>query len=105
LPRRPDGVGILHLDSRRAQRIGRYRLKTADSGYMTRKLVDVAQDVIIREEDCGTNNGIWVQAIYEGEDEVVKLSERLIGRFSCDEIVNPQNPKEVLTPANEEIDE
>jgi len=38
-------------------------LKTADSGYMTRKLVDVAQDVIIREEDCGTSNGIWVQAI------------------------------------------
>ena len=56
-------------------------LKTADSGYMTRKLVDVAQDVIIREEDCGTTNGIWVQAIYEGEDEVVKLSERLIGRY------------------------
>ena len=48
-------------------------LKTADSGYMTRKLVDVAQDVIIRMEDCGTSNGIWVQAIYEGEDEVVKL--------------------------------
>ena len=57
-------------------------LKTADSGYMTRKLVDVAQDVIIREEDCGTANGIWVQAIYEGEDEVVKLSERIVGRHS-----------------------
>src|SRR4030095_15457456 len=54
-------------------------LKTADSGYMTRKLVDVSQDVIIREEDCGTSNGIWVQAIYEGEDEVVKLSDRLVG--------------------------
>jgi DNA-directed RNA polymerase subunit beta' len=80
-------------------------LKTADSGYMTRKLVDVAQDVIIREEDCGTTNGIWVQAIFEGEDEVVKLSERLIGRFSCDDIANPQNPKETLAHANEEIDE
>jgi DNA-directed RNA polymerase subunit beta' len=80
-------------------------LKTADSGYMTRKLVDVAQDVIIREEDCGTTNGIWVQAIYEGEDEVVKLSERLVGRFSCDDIHNPQNPKEILVKANEEIDE
>jgi len=80
-------------------------LKTADSGYMTRKLVDVAQDVIIREEDCGTSNGIWVQAIYEGEDEVVKLSERLVGRFSCDDIPNPQNPKEMLARANEEIDE
>jgi len=80
-------------------------LKTADSGYMTRKLVDVAQDVIIREEDCGTTNGIWVQAIYEGEDEVVKLSERLAGRFACDDHPNPQQPKELLVKANEEIDE
>ena len=68
-------------------------LKTADSGYMTRKLVDVAQDVIIRMEDCGTSNGIWVQAIYEGEDEVVKLSERIIGRLSCDDIVDPPTSK------------
>src|SRR6185503_20007190 len=67
--------------------------------------VDVAQDVIIREEDCGTTNGIYVQAIYEGEDEVVKLSERLVGRHSCDDIRNPQNPKETLVHANEEIDE
>ena len=80
-------------------------LKTADSGYMTRKLVDVAQDVIIRDQDCGTTNGIWVQAIYEGEDEVVKLSERLVGRYSCDDVVDPQNPKELLVKANEEIDE
>jgi DNA-directed RNA polymerase subunit beta' len=80
-------------------------LKTADSGYMTRKLVDVAQDVIIREDDCGTTNGIWVQAIYEGEDKVVKLSDRLIGRFSCDDIPNPLKPKELLAKANEEIDE
>ena len=80
-------------------------LKTADSGYMTRKLVDVAQDVIIREQDCGTTNGIWVQAIYEGEDEVVKLADRLVGRFSSDDIKNPQNPKEYLVRSNEEIDE
>jgi len=80
-------------------------LKTADSGYMTRKLVDVAQDVIIREDDCGTTNGIWVQAIYEGEDKVVKLSDRLVGRFSCDDVPNPQKPKELLVKANEEIDE
>ncbi len=80
-------------------------LKTADSGYMTRKLVDVAQDVIIREQDCGTTNGIWVGAIYEGEDEVVKLADRLVGRYSCDDVKNPQNPKELLVKANEEIDE
>src|SRR5207249_2836395 len=65
-------------------------LKTADSGYLTRKLVDVAQDVIICEEDCGTSNGIWVQAIYEGEDEVVKLGDRLVGRCSCDDIHDPR---------------
>src|SRR5262245_28825762 len=80
-------------------------LKTADSGYMTRKLVDVSQDVIVREDDCGTTNGIWVQAGYEGEDQVVKLSDRLVGRFSCDDISNPINPKEVLVKASEEIDE
>src|SRR5688572_5524510 len=80
-------------------------LKTADSGYMTRKLVDVSQDVIIREEDCGTSNGIWVTAIYEGEDEVVKLSERLVGRFSCDDVVDPRSPKTKIIHANHEIDE
>ncbi|MEW6305137.1 MAG: DNA-directed RNA polymerase subunit beta' [Verrucomicrobiota bacterium] len=80
-------------------------LKTADSGYMTRKLVDVAQDVIIREDDCGTTNGILVQAIYEGEDEVVKLSDRIVGRFSCDDIVDPNDPKTKIVRANEEIDE
>jgi DNA-directed RNA polymerase subunit beta' len=80
-------------------------LKTADSGYMTRKLVDVAQDVIIREDDCGTSNGIWVGAISEGEDEVVKLPERLIGRVACDDIYDPNDPKRILVTANHEINE
>jgi DNA-directed RNA polymerase subunit beta' len=80
-------------------------LKTADSGYMTRKLVDVAQDVIIRDRDCGTTNGIWVQAIYEGEDEVVKLAERLVGRCSSDDVHEPNNPKVILVKAGDEIDE
>jgi DNA-directed RNA polymerase subunit beta' len=80
-------------------------LKTADSGYMTRKLVDVAQDVIVREHDCGTSNGVWVQAIYEGEDEVVKLSERIVGRVCCDDIPDPRNPKSIIVKANEQIDE
>ncbi|MDA1273256.1 MAG: DNA-directed RNA polymerase subunit beta' [Verrucomicrobia bacterium] len=80
-------------------------LKTADSGYMTRKLVDVAQDVIIRERDCGTTNGIWVQAVSEGEDEVVRLSDRIVGRFSCDDIFDPTDPKKKILEANGEIDE
>jgi len=80
-------------------------LKTADSGYMTRKLVDVAQDVIIREEDCGTSNGIWVNAVYEGDDVVVKLADRIVGRCSSDDVSNPSNPKEIFVKATEEIDE
>ncbi len=72
---------------------------------MTRKLVDVSQDVIIQEQDCGTTNGIWVSAVYEGEDEVVKLADRIVGRFACDDMVNPTNPKEFIIHANEEIDE
>src|SRR5207237_1322965 len=64
-------------------------LKTADSGYLTRKLVDAAQDVIINAEDCGTVNGIVVRSIYEGDEEVVDLAQRIIGRVSCETIADP----------------
>ncbi len=64
-------------------------LKTADSGYMTRKLVDVAQDIICRCEDCGTMKGIWVSAIIEGDDEMLSLKDRLLGRFSAQDIRDP----------------
>ncbi|MCF7854432.1 MAG: DNA-directed RNA polymerase subunit beta', partial [Candidatus Pacebacteria bacterium] len=64
-------------------------LKTADSGYLTRKLVDVAQDAICTEEDCHTVNGITVRAIREGDDEMVPLQERIVGRFSVDDIHDP----------------
>ncbi len=63
-------------------------LKTADSGYMTRKLVDVSQDVIITEEDCGTVNGILVKSIYEADEEVVDLATRIYGRVSAEKVVN-----------------
>jgi len=63
-------------------------LKTADSGYMTRKLVDVAQDVIITEQDCGTANGITVKSIYEGDEEAVDLKTRIYGRVSAEKVVN-----------------
>src|ERR1700690_3561191 len=79
-------------------------LKTADSGYMTRKLHDVAQDVIINEDDCGTVNGIWVKSIMEGEDEIVKLTERLVGRVSCEDIKDPVTRKAVVH-AGDVIDE
>jgi len=79
-------------------------LKTADSGYLTRRLVDVAQDVIIMEEDCGTLNGITVKAIHEGEDVVVSLRERILGRTSLEDIVEPVS-KDVLMSANDSIAE
>ena len=73
-------------------------LKTADAGYLTRKLCDVAMDCIIvpTPENLDYNKGIWKQSICEGDEEIVKLSERIIGRCSCDNIVNPINPSEIL---------
>ena len=64
-------------------------LKTADSGYMTRKLVDVSQDVIITEEDCGTVNGITLASIFQGDEEIVDLKTRIYGRTSCETIHDP----------------
>ncbi len=64
-------------------------LKTADSGYLTRKLVDASQDVIIFEDDCGTTQGIVVRPIYEGDEEVVDLATRIIGRVSCETVKEP----------------
>ncbi len=64
-------------------------LKTADSGYLTRKLVDAAQDVIITYDDCNTVNGIVVRPIYEGDEEVVSLSTRIVGRASCETVKDP----------------
>src|SRR5207244_13226170 len=61
-------------------------LKNAATGYLTRKLVDAAQDVIITNDDCGTVNGILVRSIYEGDEEVVDLGQRIIGRVSCETI-------------------
>src|SRR5438874_376639 len=79
-------------------------LKTADSGYRTRKLVDASQDVIINEMDCGTVNGITVKSIYEGDEEVVDLATRIIGRVSCEAVVDPVTKKKVVK-ANQLIDE
>ena len=79
-------------------------LKTADSGYLTRKLVDAAQDVIITSEDCGTVNGIVVRPIYEGDEEVVSLATRIIGRVSC-ETVKDSVTNTPIIKANNLIDE
>jgi DNA-directed RNA polymerase subunit beta' len=71
-------------------------LKTADSGYMTRKLVDVAQDVIITGQDCGTANGIYVSAIYDGDEETASLATRIYGRVSCEQIKDPVSGEIIL---------
>src|ERR1700758_1568061 len=80
-------------------------LKTADSGYLTRKLVDAAQDEIINELDCGTVNGITVRSIYEGDEEVVDLATRIVGRVSCETVVDPVDKKKKIVKANQLIDE
>lgn len=76
-------------------------LKTADSGYLTRRLVDVAQDVIIQEADCGTTNGILVQAIMEGESEIMTLFDRIVSRGAAVNVVNEDG--EVLVGSGEII--
>ncbi|MGK0237268.1 MAG: DNA-directed RNA polymerase subunit beta' [Candidatus Pelagisphaera sp.] len=80
-------------------------LKTADAGYLTRKLCDVAMDVIITEPDCGTRDGIWKKSIFEGDDEIVSLRERIEGRCSCDDVFNPSNPDEIIVTSGELITE
>ncbi|MBR2453133.1 MAG: DNA-directed RNA polymerase subunit beta' [Clostridia bacterium] len=62
-------------------------LRTADSGYLTRRLVDVSQEVIIREDDCGTNDGIFVSDIKDGNEIIEKLKDRLVGRLACEDVV------------------
>jgi DNA-directed RNA polymerase subunit beta' len=81
-------------------------LRTADSGYLTRRLVDVAQDVIIREEDCGTSNGIVVSDIKVGKEIIEPLLDRIIGRRAAEEIrLDPKRPTTAIVKRNDEIDE
>jgi DNA-directed RNA polymerase subunit beta' len=79
-------------------------LKTADSGYLNRKLIDVAQDVIVREEDCGTLNGITVNAIIRRDEIVASLKDRIVGRVALDNIVDVITDR-VIVKTNEEIGE
>ena len=77
-------------------------LKTADSGYLTRRLVDVAQDVIVREEDCGTDRGIRISSIMDESEEIVPLSERLVGRYSRKTVKHPETGQ-IIVKQNELI--
>jgi DNA-directed RNA polymerase subunit beta' len=79
-------------------------IRTSESGYLTRRLVDVAHDVIIREEDCRTTEGVTMTAIKEGDDVVVALKERIIGRTAVEDVMAPRK-REVIVEADQEITE
>ncbi len=79
-------------------------MKTADAGYLTRRLVDVSHDVIITEEDCGTLRGLECRALKDGDDVISTLAERILGRVSVHDVVNPHT-NEIIVEAGEEITE
>ena len=80
-------------------------LRTADSGYLTRRLVDVAQDVIVREDDCGTAGGITVYDIGVGKEIIEPLYDRIIGRRAAEDVKDPEKPRTKLVARDEEINE
>ena len=96
-------TGLEYFNSTHGSRKGMAdtALKTADAGYMTRRLVDVAHDVICCEKDCGTTNGIYVEEIREGNDVKLKLQDRIVGRFSVDDVLDPEGRR--IVRAGEEI--
>ncbi|MBE2264312.1 MAG: DNA-directed RNA polymerase subunit beta' [Burkholderiaceae bacterium] len=79
-------------------------LKTANSGYLTRRLVDVTQDLVVTEEDCGTSDGSVMRAIVEGGEVIESLRERILGRTAAEDLVNPEN-QEVVIEAGQMLDE
>ncbi|MEY3016598.1 MAG: DNA-directed polymerase subunit beta, partial [Pseudomonadota bacterium] len=79
-------------------------LKTANSGYLTRRLVDVTQDLVVIEDDCGTDNGITMKALVEGGEVIEALRDRILGRVTASEVVNPEN-QETLIASGELLDE
>jgi DNA-directed RNA polymerase subunit beta' len=102
-----EGLSVLHyfISTHGARKgLADTALKTADSGYLTRRLVDVAQDVIIHEHDCGTMDGIDARAIVESGEIIEPLRERIIGRVTLERITDPFSG-EVIVNASEELDE
>ncbi|MBS4037492.1 MAG: DNA-directed RNA polymerase subunit beta' [Hydrogenophaga sp.] len=79
-------------------------LKTANSGYLTRRLVDVTQDLVVNQNDCGTSNGTLMRAIVEGGEVIESLRDRVLGRVTAEEVIHPETRK-TLVPAGEMLDE
>ena len=102
-----EGLSVLEyfISSRGARKgMADTALRTADSGYLTRRLVDVSQDVIIREDDCGVDHGIWVEEISENGQVIEKFSDRIRGRFPVSDILDPETG-EVLCPKDRMLSE
>ena len=102
-----EGLNILEyfISSRGARKgLADTALRTADSGYLTRRLVDVSQDVIIRQDDCGTDEGLEIYSIKEGNEMIEPLSERLCGRYLVEDLLDPQTG-EVLISKDKMMDD
>ncbi|NLT58336.1 MAG: DNA-directed RNA polymerase subunit beta' [Clostridiales bacterium] len=102
-----EGLTVLEyfISSRGARKgLADTALRTADSGYLTRRLVDVAQDVIIREVDCDTDEGLWVTDIMEGKSTIEPMQERLLGRYLLHDFADPETG-ELLIPKTKLLDE
>ena len=102
-----EGLNVLEyfISSRGARKgLSDMALRTADSGYLTRRLVDVAQDVIVREDDCGTDDGFEVFEIKDGKESIESLEERLVGRYLCHDFVD-QSTGEVLISKDKMMDD
>ena len=80
-------------------------LKTANSGYLTRCLVDVAQDLVITEDDCGTHDGLWIHSLSSGGKAIEELRDRALGRGVAEDVIKPGTRDEVLIPYNTMLDE
>ncbi len=96
-----EGLSVLEyfISSRGARKgLADTALRTADSGYLTRRLVDVSQEVIIREEDCGTEEGIWIHEITDGNQVIEPFADRIMGRYPVYDVVHPETG-EILVPA------
>ena len=95
-----EGLNVLEyfISSRGARKgLADTALRTADSGYLTRRMVDVSQDVIIREDDCGTPEGLEISAIMEGNQVIENLEDRLLGRFLLEDVVDPATGEVLVT--------
>ena len=101
------GLNILEyfISSRGARKgLADTALRTADSGYLTRRLVDVSQEVVVREHDCGTHDGIEISAITQGKEMIEPLEDRIVGRYLCDDLLDPATG-EVMVSKDKLIDE